>query len=111
MVVFGGGGGLYSRESRGSAQHATRATPAEVVVVVVVLIRSRGGSALRTTLAAPIRLSLGQTRGAHCLEWRRRCVALADAGGGDIAVGGAGQTGSAATSAAIGAAAAVKNFE
>ena len=36
-MVFGGGGGLYSRESRGAAQHAIRATPAEVVVVVVVL--------------------------------------------------------------------------
>ena len=46
--------------------------------------------------------------GVHCLERRRRCVASADAGGGDSAERGVAWTGSAATLAASGAAAGSK---
>ena len=49
--------------------------------------------------------------GVHCLERRRRCVASADAGGGDSAERGVAWTGSAATLAASGAAAAASHAE
>ena len=49
--------------------------------------------------------------GVHCLERRRRCVASADAGGGDSAERGVAWTGSAATLAVSGAAAAASHAE